>query len=62
VGWGLGASTWRRVGWGGGVGCGTVGGWMERGGEWNIECKKRITNKIKFKNEISILKRQKEID
>ena len=23
-----------------GVGCGTVRGWMGRGREWNIECKK----------------------
>ena len=26
------------IGWGGGVGCGTDGGWMG-GGEWNMECK-----------------------
>jgi hypothetical protein len=32
------------------VGWGAVGGWMGRGGKWNIECKKLITNKIKLKN------------
>jgi hypothetical protein len=37
-------------GWGGGVECGAVGGWMGRGREWNMECKKLITNKIKIKN------------
>jgi hypothetical protein len=26
--------------WGGGVGCGTVGGWGGRWGEWDMECKK----------------------
>jgi hypothetical protein len=30
------------------VGCGAVGGWMGRGGEWSVE-KKSITNKIKLK-------------
>jgi hypothetical protein len=25
---------------GGGMGCGAVGGWMGKGGEWNMECKK----------------------
>jgi hypothetical protein len=29
--------------------CGTVRGWTGRGGEWNMECKKLITKKIKFK-------------
>jgi hypothetical protein len=28
------------VGWREGVGCGEVGWWIERGGEWNMECKK----------------------
>jgi hypothetical protein len=28
------------VGWGGGVGYGAVRGWMGRGREWNMECKK----------------------
>jgi hypothetical protein len=37
----------NRVGWGGDVGCGVVGGWMGRGREWNMECKKLIINKIK---------------
>jgi hypothetical protein len=41
------------VEWGGGVGCGAVGGWMGRFEEWNIECKKLITNKIKMKKKTS---------
>jgi hypothetical protein len=28
------------VWWEGGVGCGAVGGWEGRSGEWNMECKK----------------------
>ena len=28
VGWGMEASTWRWGGWGGGMECGTVRGWM----------------------------------
>ena len=51
----MGASMWRWVEWGGGVGCGAVGGWKERGGEWNMEYKKLITNKIKLKKRIIIL-------
>jgi hypothetical protein len=35
------------VEWGGGVGCGAFRGWIESIGEWNMECKKLITNKIK---------------
>jgi hypothetical protein len=31
------------------LGCGAVGGWEGEGGKWNMECKKWITNKIKFK-------------
>lgn len=34
---------WARgdgVGWGTGVGGGAVRGWIGRGGEWNIVCKK----------------------
>jgi hypothetical protein len=31
------------------VECAAVRGWMGRGGEWNMEYKKRIINKIKLK-------------
>jgi hypothetical protein len=27
------------MGWGGGVGCGALEGWMVRDGEWNMDCK-----------------------
>jgi hypothetical protein len=37
------------VGWGGGVGCGTVGGWERRGGEWNMEYKNELQIKLNFK-------------
>jgi hypothetical protein len=37
------------VGWGGDVGCGAVGWCMGRGEEWNMECKKWITDKMKLK-------------
>jgi hypothetical protein len=30
------------------VGCDAVGEWEGRGKEWNMECKKRIINKIIF--------------
>jgi hypothetical protein len=36
------------MGWRGGVWCGAVGGWMLRVGEWNMGCKKWITNNIIF--------------
>jgi hypothetical protein len=36
------------VGWGGGVGCGSVGRWIGKCREWNMECKNLITNKNKF--------------
>jgi hypothetical protein len=35
--------------WDGGVECEADRGWMGRASKWNIECKKSITNKIKFK-------------
>jgi hypothetical protein len=35
------------VGWGGGVVCGAVGGWIGIE-EWNMECKKKFKNKIIF--------------
>jgi hypothetical protein len=37
------------MGWEGVMGCGTIGGWMGRGGEWNIECKNELQIKT-FKN------------
>jgi hypothetical protein len=40
------------VRWGGGIGCRTVRMWMGRGEEWNMECKKWVTNKIKLKKRI----------
>ena len=43
-GWGWGHPRGDRVGWKGGIGCGTVGGWMGVR-EWNVECK----NKLKIK-------------
>ena len=48
MGWGLAASKWRLGGVGRGVGCGAVREWMGRVRGWNMEYKKRITNKIKL--------------
>jgi hypothetical protein len=49
VGWEVAASTWRQVVVEEGVGCGAVGGWMQRVGEWNMECKDELQIKLKFK-------------
>jgi hypothetical protein len=48
MGWRVGAFMWRQGVVGGGVGCGAIEGWEGRGGKWNMEYKKLITNKIKF--------------
>jgi hypothetical protein len=53
VGWGLGHPHGNGVGWRGGVGCGAVGGWMGRGREWNMECKKNeLQIKLNKKNKL----------
>jgi hypothetical protein len=31
------------------VGCGAVGVWVERGREWNMECKNELQIKLNFK-------------
>jgi hypothetical protein len=35
-----------EVGWGRGVGCGAVGGWMGRSREWNMEYKNALQIKL----------------
>jgi hypothetical protein len=46
--WGWGHPRGDGMVWGGDVLCGVVEWWMGRDWEWNMECKKKITNKIKF--------------
>jgi hypothetical protein len=49
VGWEGGVSTRDGVGWRGDVGQGRVGGWVGRGGEWNMGCKNELYIKLNLK-------------